>query len=113
MKCSGNTPVILVPIIKYYPQLPTLLIVWQELESPVATRRLAEFVYWEFSWIFSGKMKCFDKKIIDVAALSSWLISDVVINRLTIAFFDTGNDASYSEILSFCVQTLEFEKRKK
>lgn len=100
----------MVPIIKYYPNLPALLTAWQELESQVATRRLAELVYWELSWIFSGKMKCFDKKIIDISGLSNWLTSDIVINRLTDAFFVNQSDEAYAEILSFAVRTLEFAR---
>ncbi|QEC45544.1 hypothetical protein [Pseudobacter ginsenosidimutans] len=101
-----------IPIVKIYPDLPQLLATWEKASSPVATKRLTALIYQEFSWLFKGEMKCFDKQIKPVPELSEWLRSDAVLERFTTAFFTHADDEAYTENLSFVVRTLEYERSK-
>jgi hypothetical protein len=101
-----------VPIFKIYPDLSQLLAVWDKVKSAAATKRLAQLIYQEFSWLFNGEMKCFDKQIKPVPELSAWLKSDAVLERMTTAFFTHSDDELFADTFSFVVRTLEYERNK-
>jgi len=99
-----------IALIHFYPAFNDLTEIWQANNSFSSIKHLSNYIYDELNYLLlKTRIKGDEKSIRNIKLLKDWLLSDMVIQKLTDAFFQFEK-TELAEKISWALKIIEDEK---